>query len=511
MHRFWRFTALWLAVVSLAAPAARADLEAEVRLEIQRSQITRGMIGVSIRDADSERAALASILWSNGTFSTAADAPLIPASNMKLLTTGAALHALGPDFVFQTRLLRDGNRLIIRGDGDPAFGDPELLATMVVGERQGLSVDDFMALWVEPVAQASIRGAVEIVMDDRIFAREFAHPVWPADQLTQRYCAEVSGFNFHLNVLHFYPRPSAYGDGHPDLSVFEPRAGWLSPRNRATSARGPNDQSTVWIARRPGTNDLTFYGNVKFAYRAPVPVTLHDMPTFFAHLLAERLEQRGVSVRSWRLATEDDGPLTGADCAPIIKTPLAVALARCNTDSQNLYAEALLKRTCYERTRQSASWNVAAAILRNIAHERLALPFAPPDLIVSDGSGLSRENRVAPATLTAWLGSFHRDAALGPVFKASLAIAGENGTLDNRFSGIDLFGAEIRAKSGFINNVSCLSGYVTMPDGRCRAFSVMANDLNSLADVRLAKKLQERIVSAIARDLASVEMSMGSD
>ena len=126
---------------------------------------------------------------------------------------------------------------------------------------------------------------------------------------------------------------------------------------------------------------------------------------------------------------------------------------RCNRDSQNLYAESLLKRMSYQMTRQPASWTICRGTLRQVVHERLGKPFAPPDLIVADGSGLSRDNRVSPATLTDWLNTFHRDGRLGPVLKDSLAVARTSGTLKKRFRDLELYGAHVQAKSGFINHV----------------------------------------------------------
>ncbi|MCZ6837269.1 MAG: D-alanyl-D-alanine carboxypeptidase/D-alanyl-D-alanine-endopeptidase [Planctomycetota bacterium] len=510
MSRLWRVSGLGLlATLVLAAPAL-ADLGSEVRHAIRGSQITKGRITVSIRDVDADQAPLVSILWDNGKMTTAAETPMIPASNMKLLTTGAALHVLGPDFVFQTKLIRQGSRLIVVGDGDPAFGDPELLKTMTVNGQHGLSIDQFLDLWIKPVVDSDLDVITEVIVDDRIFEREYAHPSWPLDQLNRSYCAEVSGFNFHLNVLHFFPRPTS-GGGPPQLTPFEPMASWMNPRNRASSRTSVHDQSNVWIARKTNTNELTFYGNVKYVYRAPVPVTLHDVPEFFAHLLAERLHDKGVSVQNWRVANDDDPIFDGELIAPIIKTPIAVALKRCNVDSENLYAESLLKRTSHARTRQPSTWATASGVMRQIVHERLELASVPSDLIVADGSGLSRDNRVSASTLTRWLGSFHRDAKLGPMFKASMAVAGENGTMRKRFRNVNLHGAHVQAKSGYINQVSCLSGYVTMPDGRCYAFSVLANGLSGPGSVQLAKKLQERVVSVIAQELASVEITLGGD
>lgn len=509
MPRTLRALSACLITLHLLASASSADLWATIHNEIRGSQISSGTISVTIRDASSSDVPLVSVLWADGTISTDTKTPMIPASNMKLLTTGAALHVLGPDFDFTTRLLYDQGKLIIRGDGDPAFGDPELLRTMVIGDKQGLSVEEFLDLWIKPVVDAGL-DISEIIVDDRIFEREFVHKTWPANQLNRRYCAEVSGLNFHLNVLHFYPTPGTDGQ-LPSIKNFEPFVNWLSPHNRASSKQGVHDKSDVWIGRQPGSNELTFYGNVKYAYRTPVPVTVHDMPDFFGHLFSDRLKAAGVQVGSYRLANKEDNLLEGEPIGPVIKTPISVALLRCNRDSQNLYAESLLKRTSYELNRQSSTWILSSGNLRLIVNERLNKGFVPPDLIVADGSGLSRDNRVSTDTLTEWLNSFYTDKRLGPMYLESFAVGGESGTLKKRFKNVNLHGAIVRAKSGYINEVSCLSGYIIMPDGRARTFSIMANGLQGPGAVRMAKTMQEKIIAAVAADMASMALTLGSD
>ena len=137
-------------------------------------------------------------------------------------------------------------------------------------------------------------------------------------------------------------------------------------------------------------------------------------------------------------------------------------------------------------------------------------PVLSAKVVVADGSGLSRQNRIAPATMTAWLNTFADDDRLGAIFINSLAVPGEKGTLRKRFREENLEeGTLVQAKSGYIDGVSCLSGYVTATDGRRRSFSIMVNRLTRSA--RPAKRLQEKIVAAIAKDLAPVEVQLGSD
>jgi D-alanyl-D-alanine carboxypeptidase/D-alanyl-D-alanine-endopeptidase (penicillin-binding protein 4) len=483
----------------LLSATAGAGLRDEIEIEIKRARLGGATVAVSVRDAET-----GTVLIDEN-----AGVMMIPASNLKLFTSGAALHVLGPDFEFRTRAIIDGERLVIVGDGDPGFGDPELLKLMQVGDRMGLGVEEFLQMWVTAVREAGIHRLASVTVDDRVFDRNFVHASWPADQLNRRYCAEVAGFNFHGNVLHCYPRP---GQGHrPDVQLFQPSANWLVITNRATTKDGPHDRNDVWIARHKDTNDLTFYGNVKFPYRTPTPVTAHNMPEFFARLLADRLAAAGIPVDGWGVADQAMPPASGHVLAPLIATPISTAVTRCNRDSQNLYAEALLKRTGYALTNDSGSWINGAAVVRHVVHERLNSSKLAVQLVIHDGSGLSRGNRVAAGTLTAWLNTFHGDDRIGEIFIQSLAQAGRSGTLSKRFRNVDLHGTTVHGKSGYIRSVSCLSGYVTTPDQQRRSFAILINGLDEAGSVAKAKRLQERILASIAWDMTATVSVMGGD
>ncbi len=497
-YRNWRAATLILVGCALAAPTL-ADLQDDVGQAIRIAGFEKAIVAVSVREAQT-REPIVSIN----------DRELmIPASNMKLLTTGTALHVLGPDFEFKTKLLRDGERLIVVGDGDPAFGDPDLLELMQLGEFDGLDVEQFVNLWVDSIVKADIKHFNEIVVDDRIFDREFVHQDWPVDQLNRRYCAQVAGLNFHRNVLQFFPRHNQ--DARPDIKIFRPHAPWLEVINRGTTRQGPSDRDSAWVARKLGTNDLTFHGNIKGSYREPVPVTVHDMPSFFAQLLADRLRNAGVEVSLNRTAEAHEPASNGQPIGPMITTPISTIVTRCNRDSQNLYAEALIKRVGYTMTNEPGSWLNGAAIVRLILHERIGDPNLARLIVVSDGSGLSRKNRVAAATVTAWLQTFLSNDRTSEVYVQSLAVGGKSGTLRNRFRNIDLHGAVVHGKSGYIKHVSCLSGYVITPDGRQRSFSILVNGLTEPDAVSHAKKMQERIVAAIAWDMAPAVVQVPDD
>lgn len=483
-----------------AAPAGdREALSREVSRLVDSTKLKKAKIAVSIRD-DSGREIV----------SIAATEPMMPASNMKLLTTGLALETLGADFSFRTRLLLDGQRLTVVGDGDPAFGDPEMLGELSLldadgRERRGLSVEDLLRMWVSAVTGAGVTAIDELVIDDRIFEREFVHPLWPKDQLNERYCAEVCGLNFHLNRLHFWPKPVA--GGKPDLSRMEPSVPFLEMRNRATSKLGKNDSNTIWFSFTSERGELVVNGNVKQPYESPVPAVMHDMPSLFGEILAHRLRAAGVKVRTARRAASDEAPAKGTPIGPIFRTPISTAIERANTDSDNLYAESLLKRSAASAAKRPGSWALGSQVLERRLRE--ALGDDASGFVCSDGSGLSRGNRVTARGLTRWIDSLLRQPGITEVFLESLAIGGKSGTVRKRFREIDPSVATIRCKTGYINGVSSLSGVVDMGDRRW-SFSILGNELSEASAVAKVRQLQEQVVRAVVRTMGSIDQPASS-
>lgn len=478
IHRAWAFALVLLAAcVATAQPGALND---EVARVVGAHKLGSARVGISLLDLETGDA-LADLN---------ADLPFTPASNMKLLTTGAAAVVLSPDFVFKTEIIRDGDRLIVRGSGDPALGDPLVLAE----SEPKLTVDDVLAALAGAAAKAGMQDVREVVLDDRVFDRELVHAGWPVNQLDRPYCAPVSGLNFHANVLSFYPGPNAQGPGTPPTCALEPDAPWVRVDIRArTIAEGRN---TAWITREQGPDRYALRGDIRFQTQQPIDITCQEPALFLGRLLAHQLAKAGV-----RVAQGQQGPavrLAGAQerlagtTIAIVNTPLADVLRRCNADSENLYAEALLKRMGHAVTKDAGSWNNGASVLRMVIGQRLSPQHAAATTI-SDGSGLSRTNLVAPATLTRWLGELSRDEKVRAVFTDSLAEPGA-GTLKKRFRDARLKN-EVRAKSGYIDGVRCLSGYViNASTGRRVAFSVMVNDIVSDTQTREALDLHEDIV-----------------
>jgi D-alanyl-D-alanine carboxypeptidase/D-alanyl-D-alanine-endopeptidase (penicillin-binding protein 4) len=420
-------------------------------------------------------------------FATAEDERFIPASNMKLLTTAAAVEMLGPAFVFETRLVRrrgeDGRvRLRVEGGGDPAFGDRELL------KAQGLNVEPLLQKWVAVVKEAGIERVAALTWDDRIFDRELVHPTWPREQLNRWYCAPVSGLNFHDNCIDVFPMPGEPG-GNARAAI-RPAAPFLDLRMRARSG----SENRYGVSRPHGTSRFTLRGEVAERPEEPVAVTVPNPPRFFVRVLAHRLEEAGVEVDELSRAPAKESP--DARTLFRVRTAMPLVLRRSNKDSQNLFAEALLKRMGHERTGEPGSWDNGARALKTALKARV--PAGTLSAVrVADGSGLSRENRVTPRALVAVLRSMGGASRAGRLYRESLATGGEDGTLKNRFRGP--LAGRVRGKSGYIDGVVTLSGYYRLPGSSepTAAFSILVNEIEGGFSPRDAQKLQARILRMV--------------
>jgi D-alanyl-D-alanine carboxypeptidase/D-alanyl-D-alanine-endopeptidase (penicillin-binding protein 4) len=236
-------------------------------------------------------------------------------------------------------------------------------------------------------------------------------------------------------------------------------------------------------------------------------VTVHDPSLFTATVLQETMNAQGVAVggaapvrdRTLRAALLKNG----LDQDPswqvlaIHETPLSAVLARANKDSVNLYAESLCKRLGAAVASDSGSWKNGTAALGAYL-EKIGVPST--EFKFDDGCGLSKENHISANALCHVL-SANWFAKTKAEYFDSLSVAGKDGTLETRFHGTDLRG-RVFGKSGFVNNVRTLSGYLKAKDDQWYAFSIL---MNQMPDTATGKTLQELIVKAV--DTHSREMT----
>ncbi len=469
---------------------AQGSLQEELNRLINAKAVTPGVVGVCLLDGQTGE-----VLATRN-----ADDGFIPASNMKLLTSAAAMWTLGPTFQFRTELVLDGDRIIVRGGGDPALADPEVLGR----SETKLTVDDLLSRMTGAATKAGITRVREVVVDDRVFDREYVHSTWNKDNLHLAYSAPVAGLNFHTNVLSVFARPNPGGVGTAPLFELQPFADFL--RVDATRARTvAKGNNSIWLARGTVPNTFVMRGEVRTPSRVPAQVTIEAPTMWTGQLIASRLQSAGVAIDNGveggvRLAAPEEDLSTGRVLA-VITTPIGEVLQRCNTDSENLYAEALFKRMGHEVTKEPGSWTNGAAVLRMMLSQHVGAEAAA-STAVADGSGLSRQNSVTPRTLAKWLVAASKET-WAEDYIDSMAEPG-NGTLDKRFQGKKL-SCEVHAKSGYINEVRSLSGYVVHPKTKeSFVFAILVNKLpmNRSEPHSNARELHEDIVMMLDKELA---------
>ncbi len=390
--------------------------------------------------------------------------PMIPASNMKLLIMAAAIDRLGADYHLKTVLAVRGKDLVVIGSGDPVFGDERL------AQQRKETITAVFHDWAAKLQASGIRQIPgDIIIDDSVFDQQFVHPNWPDDQFQRWYEAPIGGLNFNANCTAVEVSPTS--PGQPARVRFVPGNTLLKMENKTTTGQ----KDTAAVNRSLSDDRIVVSGTV--AKRGVLgPVTVRDPGMYFGYVLKTVLASKGIALHGnvvrqrVRLA---DGSLP-KDCHPVAvhRTPLSDVLRRAGKDSLGMCAEALLKLLGTDDGSRTGSWTAGRSAVEAFL-KKVGVP--PGQVIVDDGSGLSRNNRLSAAAMTDVLR--HIQAAPGGRFdmlRASLALAGEDGTLKKRMRDPHTKG-RVFAKTGYINGVRTLAGYVHTRSDRWLAFAIYYN------------------------------------
>jgi D-alanyl-D-alanine carboxypeptidase/D-alanyl-D-alanine-endopeptidase (penicillin-binding protein 4) len=472
-------------------PTARGDLAADVHRAIQNKAVKSDKLGVEIIHLGDG----VSPVDPRTVFAYNGAKPLGPASNLKLVTTAAALEVLGSDFRFRTMLAvrpvpaSDGSvDVAIIGDGDPTLGDAEMLV------KVGWGVETVFVNWADVLKQRGVTRVRNVVLDDSVFDEIFVHPNWPAEQQHKRYVAQVGGVNLNANCVDFFLRVTGYGE-YVTYST-DPVTDYISVSNVCVTG----DKNAVWLARDLGRNTVALRGETDASNTVPISVTVHDPSMYAATVLAETLRKSGINVEGQVLrdlsirqgVVEANAAHGGADRwipTAVHETPLATVLARANKDSMNLYAEALCKRIGHTTSGKPGSWENGTAAIGAFVQ---SLGIDKAEFTIDDGCGLSKQNEISANAIARVL-SHTFAGERRQAFLDSLSVAGSDGTLEKRFRDSDLRG-RVFGKTGYIAGVSSLSGYVRTKDDQWYGYSIL---MNGISDVATAKLVQEQIVKAI--------------
>lgn len=413
--------------------------------------------------------------------SVSASTPENPASNQKLLTTAAVLRHFAPDYRFKTTLCgtRTGDsvpKLVLRGSGDPS-----------------LSSEDLQVL-AKSLSAAGVRRVGEVLLDQSFFDAHFVPPAF--EQQPQEWAAfraPVSAVSLNRNATTL--NVAATELGQPARVWFEPE-GFVDVTGSVRTEKIERAQNVKLTLKESGTRLGALVagsiqpGSPTFRWSRRV-----DDPTLLAgYGLKAALSAEGIQV-SGKIAS--GGETEQSELAVHESEPLASLLAELGKDSDNFYAETLLKDLGAKVKGTPGTSANGAAVVLDYLREIEALDAGTH---VTNGSGLFDANRVSARTFVKTLLHAYRQPSTGRVFVDQLAIGGLDGTLKHRFAAFRKSRA-IRAKTGTLDRVIALSGYAFRPDGSSPvAFSLIVSGVaGKHAEVR--KRIDD-IVSTVAKTLA---------
>jgi len=549
----WWFGTVLLAAFAGLAPAAQAQA-AHPRAEATRGSITqrieailaeptlsRDDIGISVTTLDG--------LWLYGLN----DGRLLtPASNTKLVTTAAAFALLPVQkLTWTTFVVADGDvdsagtlngNLILLGVGDPTISarhypyvEPLPPATPISPSKtlpnavpnaatnsseappNAVPVDPMLALnlLAQQVEQSGVRTVKgDVIGDDSFFLDERYGQAWAWDDLQWSYGAPVSALTFNDNAigLSLTAEPATPGTTAAQRT---PTVDYYPLDNSMTPA--PEDQPAhPGLERRPGEMTVRAWGTAP-ARGVHVDLALEDPAQFTALAFQQALLARGVTVTGaaearhrFSIGTGDfalqrkqplklspstlttvsvpagGGRVLGARISP----PLSEEIKITNKTSQNLHAELLL-RLLGKLEAGDGSFVEGARVVRQFM---IGAGIDDGDFYLVDGSGVSANDRIAPRALTRLL-AYASKQPWGDAWRDTLPVGGVDGTLQGRFLNSPVKG-KVRAKTGTLDEVNALSGYVVTASGRTLAFSILINGRHPGSDAEA--QAIDRIVEAIA-------------
>ncbi len=396
---------------------------------------------------------------------------LTPASTMKTLTLAVTADQLGWDFTFGTTVTTTGTvangvldgDLVIVGSGDPSFDDWDGAASNV------------FAAWA---AQLKARGITtiggRIVGNDRVFTDDGLGAGWMWDDLPSGYSAAASGLQFNEGTAQVFITPGAGVGDTPVLALSPSHARVPLVNSLTTGAVGSaNSVSMEPLPRTPGAR---FTGSVAVdSARQTRLITVGNPTLYFVNAVRTGLQNNGIEVLGSAADIDDlvDPPVLDG-VAPVVEHRSAALPVLADTLmklSQNLYAETFL-RTLGQLKGAGGTATGGIDVVRRVL-ESWGVPAS--ELVMADGSGLSRYDLVTADAMTTVLAHVYADRRLRDPYIASLPVAGRAGTLAARMKGTAAEG-NVQAKTGSFTNARSVAGFLRSADGEPLVFSIIANN-----------------------------------
>ncbi|MEJ8324941.1 serine-type D-Ala-D-Ala carboxypeptidase [Kosakonia sacchari] len=383
----------------------------------------------------------------------------LPASTQKVITALAALLQLGPDFRFTTTLESKGSvengtlkgDLIARFGGDPTLKRQDIRNMVAALKKSGVQ---------------KIEG--NVLIDTSIFASHDKAPGWPWNDMTQCFSAPPAAAIIDRNCFSI----SLYSAQKPgDLAYI--RIANYYPVNMfsqvRTLARGSAEAQYCELDVVPGDlNRFTLTGCLpQRADPLPLAFAIQDGASYAGAILKAELNDAGITY-SGTLLRQTQENQAGTVIASKQSVPLHDLLKQMLKKSDNMIADTVFRMIGHARFGVPGTWRAGSDAVRQILRQQAGVDLG--NTIIADGSGLSRHNLLAPATMMQVLQYIaQHDTELN--FISMLPLAGYDGSLQYRAglheAGVD---GKVSAKTGSLQGVYNLAGFITTASGQRMAF-----------------------------------------
>lgn len=401
------------------------SVTAQNRLGIENENATS--IGIYIKDLKTGRV----IADRNSSLA------LMPASVMKVVTTASALHFLGENFRFTTDVSLTGNRsednngvwegnLVVRSVGDPTIESENF--------KNNLGFCDSIVSNIRRLGIKEINGRIIV---EQTLSNAGQVPEWQISDVACGYGAGLYGFNFMDNTLTVTP---ATGSVKPYTPGLEIECVTTTAGNQ--QLRGINSNQLFIFARS--------FANKKWV----ISTTMPDPSAVFTAQLMSRMSESGISLTDKTVKTGD------ADATELVyshKSPASKDIFKSlMVRSDNLFAEGMLRATLPGDSRYQAIKKE-----KELWTER---GLSTKTVVISDGSGLARTNRLSPRFIAGVLEYMAKNEK-SSTFVSFFPKAGKDGTMKGFLAKTPLQG-KIAMKTGSVNGVQCYAGYKLGVNGK---------------------------------------------
>ena len=456
-------------MVSSSALLAQISAQQYVNTQVSQEPLKGSTWGIYARDASGQ------VLASHN-----AGIRLMPASNRKLITTGVALHALGPDFRFRTGigytgvLQADGTLdgdVYIMGGGDPTIGTQDTTIA--------LKADALFWKWKTLLREKGIqRIHGRIIGDGSLMEGHLEHPSWEYDDMGTYYGTGGNGLCFYENAIDMQVTATREGELIGLTQVY-PETPWLHVTNYGVTGPAGSGNSLYLY-----TTDLAPYGEMRGVFGIDRQPKIESTSNKYGDLTCAYYFWKNLLATGWEVTggyarVDRSGYIQGPDFVETdragkpteigyTESPRLAQIARMtNERSDNFYAESML-RYMGEKATGCAEYD-SCLVAESVVLRDLGLDLDQINL--ADGSGLSAKNWVTPEWMVSYLEAMQKSPSFD-AFLASLPKPGE-GTLSMiRFPGCE----RVRMKSGSLSGTLCYSGYILDEKGKpAITFSILTN------------------------------------